>query len=145
MFLALHHGREPMSLDMLMYTFFRMIFEYQRNTPEYVNLLNDNIICFIPAINIDAYEESVNVYKTTGKFRPIRRNRNNQSGCELFGVDLNRNYDYYWDFNDVGSSPDPYLYNYRGPAPFSESETQAIKKFVEEYKHSLKVTVNLHS
>lgn len=47
------------------------------------------------------------------------------------GVDLNRNYDYKWALNDVGSSPHACGEDYRGTAPFSEPETKALKLFIE--------------
>lgn len=64
---------------------------------------------------------------------------------EDYGVDLNRNYDYCWDCNEDGSSSKPCAEDYRGTAPFSEPETQAIKGFVEKYQNSLKVVVNIHA
>ena len=42
-------------------------------------------------------------------------------------MDLNRNYGYQWGFDDEGSSSDPGSSVYRGPAPFSEPETQAVR------------------
>ena len=43
------------------------------------------------------------------------------------GVDLNRNYGYYWGGN--GSSSDPTSQAYRGPSPFSEPESEAVHQF----------------
>jgi hypothetical protein len=40
------------------------------------------------------------------------------------GVDLNRNYDWYWAH---GGSSSPRNYQYRGASPFSESENQAMR------------------
>ena len=42
------------------------------------------------------------------------------------GVDLNRNFPTRWGYDDEGSSPDPSSDTYRGPAPASEPETQAL-------------------
>jgi hypothetical protein len=47
------------------------------------------------------------------------------------GVDLNRNYDMKWDLNLVGSSDNPGKEDYRGKAPFSESETRAVEKVLK--------------
>jgi hypothetical protein len=44
-----------------------------------------------------------------------------------FGVDLNRAYSAYWGGD--GSSPDPNTQQYRGPAPFTEPEAQAVRAF----------------
>ena len=46
------------------------------------------------------------------------------------GVDINRNYGYQWGFDNVGSSPSIDAQSYRGPAPFSEPETQAQREIV---------------
>ncbi|MGZ5331450.1 MAG: M14 family zinc carboxypeptidase [Solirubrobacterales bacterium] len=43
------------------------------------------------------------------------------------GVDLNRNYGYWW--GGPGSSADPSSQGYRGPAPFSEPEADAVRDF----------------
>lgn len=43
------------------------------------------------------------------------------------GVDLNRNFGAFW--GGPGASGDPLAATYRGPAPFSEPETQALRAF----------------
>ena len=52
------------------------------------------------------------------------------NGDGTFGVDLNRNYGHNW--GGPGSSGDTFSEIYRGPAPFSEPETQAIRDFVQQ-------------
>lgn len=46
-------------------------------------------------------------------------------------MDLNRNYDYKFGIDEEGSVSDPCDEIYRGAAPFSEKETQAVKYLVE--------------
>lgn len=60
------------------------------------------------------------------------------------GVDLARNYDYKWGYNDQGSSPNICSNTYRGPSAFSEPETQAIRDFLTRYQ-SIKLALNLQS
>jgi hypothetical protein len=55
------------------------------------------------------------------------------------GVDLNRNYNYSWS----GGSPNPRSEIYRGTAPFSEPETQAIRDLVR--KHHFTYAISFHS
>jgi len=55
------------------------------------------------------------------------------------GVDLNRNYDFQWQY---GSS-NPQSEIYKGPAPFSEPETQAIRNLVLE--HNFTYAISFHS
>ena len=59
------------------------------------------------------------------------------------GVDLNRNYGYEWNATVDSGSPDPHAEDYRGPAPFSEPETQALRNFA--LQHDFKYSVSLHS
>jgi hypothetical protein len=58
-----------------------------------------------------------------------RKNRNNSDGCgSSYGVDLNRNFQFYW--NSGGSSGDPCSETYRGSGAASEPETQAVQNYV---------------
>lgn len=57
---------------------------------------------------------------------------------------MNRNYDFKFGLNDVGSSSNPCDEDYRGEYAFSEPETNNIKKFVEN--HSTIVSgINIHT
>ncbi len=57
-----------------------------------------------------------------------RKNTNNADGCATtYGVDLNRNFDFFW--NSGGSSPDPCSTTYHGSAAASEPETQAYQAY----------------
>jgi hypothetical protein len=58
-------------------------------------------------------------------------------GFDIDGVDFNRNYDFNWIFGDAYEVGD-YDY-YRGPAPFSESETRAIADLAKQEKFLLSV------
>ena len=61
-----------------------------------------------------------------------RKNTDHDDGCanpELWGTDLNRNFSYYWNCCN-GSSGNPCAETYRGPAPTSEPETQAIQEYL---------------
>ncbi len=57
------------------------------------------------------------------------------------GVDLNRNYGAFW--NGTGSSPDKINPLYRGPEPFSENETRAIRDFMKQ--HFFNFALSMHS
>jgi len=59
------------------------------------------------------------------------------------GVDLNRNYDYQWNATCYSGSPYPWAEDYRGPAPFSEPETQAIRDLA--LSHDFKYAISFHS
>ena len=69
-------------------------------------------------------------------------------GCtkeESKGVDLNRNYDFFFGMDETSSSGKPCAEDYRGPYAFSEPETRAIRDFVIENKTTLKFAVNFHA
>jgi len=55
------------------------------------------------------------------------------------GVDLNRNYDYAWELGSSQRQSEIY----KGPQPFSEPETQAIRDFVLE--HDFTYAISFHS
>ncbi|MEO8665578.1 MAG: M14 family zinc carboxypeptidase [Ignavibacteria bacterium] len=135
---ALHHAREPQAMACLMYYMYWLLENYATN-PEASYLMNNREIFFVPIANPDGY-----VYNQTtdpgggGLWRKNRRN----SGGGNYGVDLNRNYDYGWGFNN-GSSSDPGSETYRGPSAGSEPETQAIKSFVQTI-HA-KIAFSTHS
>jgi len=59
------------------------------------------------------------------------------------GVDLNRNYGYQWDAQCQSGSLYPWDEDYRGPAPFSEPETQAIRDLA--LSHNFKYAISFHS
>jgi len=63
---------------------------------------------------------------------------------ESIGVDLNWNYGYKFDFDEIGSSSNPCDEQYWGSSPFSEPEVSSMKNFLETHK-DIKIAINLHS
>ncbi|KXJ87099.1 hypothetical protein Micbo1qcDRAFT_167830 [Microdochium bolleyi] len=102
-------------------------------------------IVFIPNSNPDgvAYDQSSNSC--------WRKNRRPNSGGS-FGVDLNRNFDFLWDYTKKfassvsGSvaSTNPTAETYHGTAAFSEPETKSIKWVFDNYP-SVSWFIDLHS
>jgi hypothetical protein len=97
-------------------------------------LVNNTEIWIAPMVNPDGHQYSV----TTDRL--WRKNRRN-NGDGSFGVDMNRNYSYQW--GGPGSSGDTYSEIYRGPAPFSEPETQALRDFLQH--ESPKALISYHN
>ncbi|XP_050348097.1 carboxypeptidase B-like [Nymphalis io] len=92
----------------------------------------------LPVLNPDGYE-----YTHTHD-RMWRKNRARYGEC--VGVDLNRNFSYGWgERGEEGSSEDPGNIFYRGPKPFSEPETAALKRVILDSKANFKVFLSLHS
>jgi parallel beta-helix repeat protein len=59
------------------------------------------------------------------------------------GVDINRNYGYQWNATVESGSPYPWAEDYRGPAPFSEPETRAIRNLA--LSNDFKYAISFHS
>lgn len=87
-------------------------------------LLKRTGIAALPSVNADERERLVN-----GHPAYLRKNSN--------GVDLNRNFDSMWhEINTMygQSTDDPESMTFRGPAPESELETQAVTAFMRAVK-----------
>lgn len=124
-FMGGHHAREHLSVEMPLRMVQELLKRYTAGDTRVVGLLNSRDIHVIPAINPDGLEYDI----ATGSYQMWRKNRR-QNSNGTYGVDLNRNYGYQWGTG--GSSSSPSSDTYKGPTPFSEPETQALKKYVEE-------------
>ncbi len=141
LYTGLHHAREPLSMMALLYFMDQLAQGYEEIT-EYTAILNHRQLWFVPVVNPDGYEYNREIAPNGGGM--VRKNR--RPGCaniQWAGVDLNRNYGFGWGYDDSGSSPDPCNQVYRGPAEFSEPETQVISEF--EQQHDFKMVLNYHS
>lgn len=134
-FMGAHHAREHLSVDVPLRLAQRLV--ERRLRPEIARLLRERDIYFVPMVNPDGAEHDI----ASGEYRMHRKNmRENADGS--LGVDLNRNYARGW--GGPGASPHPGDDTYRGPAAFSEPETQAIKAFIEA-RPNLKVLLSYHT
>lgn len=123
---ALHHSREPMSLEAILYYMWWLLENYD-NDPEAAYLIDNREMYFIPVVNPDGYVYNQQTDPNGGGL--WRKNRKQVGNC--FGIDLNRNYSFGWGL-DSGSSNDPCTNTYRGEAPFSEPESQAVRDLIME-------------
>ena len=114
------HAREWISPMTVLYVVDRMLGEYATD-PDIQALLDDLRLYVVPMVNPDGYEFC------WSDNRLWRKNRRN-NGDGTFGVDLNRNWATGW--GGPGSSGNTNDITYRGPAPFSEPETQALRNFM---------------
>ncbi|PVW14698.1 M14 family zinc carboxypeptidase [Marixanthomonas spongiae] len=142
LYTAIHHAREPISLSQLVFYMWYLLENYDTD-PEVQSIVNNTELYFVPVINPDGYLYNEKTDPNGGGF--WRKNRKNS-----YGIDLNRNYDYYIDGNPnngvwggEGASSNTSSETYHGPAPFSEVETQAIKFFVEN--HDFLMAFNNHT
>jgi len=159
LFMGAHHGDEKPSFEVLIFFINYIIDTYQMNiidndgdgssdeNPEYKrvrDILNTTQIYIIPMVNPDGVEYG------------WRKNREPNYGADglstnitSYGVDLNRNYGHMW--NIVYLFPENYFLEYllddqswiyRGETPFSEIETQAVKRFIEN--HEISISLSYH-
>jgi hypothetical protein len=146
-FNGMHHGKEPVSMMMNIYLILHLL-----SLPKaYLHLFLSSInIYFVPIINIDAYKYNSEKYLlfNSTSYMKARKNRrpHNKTICSENekGVDLNRNYDFFFNENEEGSSSSPCNEQYRGEFPFSEPETKNIKNFVDSHPE-IKITINYHT
>ena len=136
---ALHHAREPASMHQLI-TFMWYLLERYGTDPEVTYLVDHLELYFVPCINPDGYVYNELMDPAGGGL--WRKNRR-PNGDGTVGVDLNRNYGEGWGADDLGSSPEPFSDVYRGPAPFSEPETQAIRDLCNT--HEFRLALNNHT
>ena len=157
------HGNEKIGFQVTIYSINAIVENYtsinvnESFTMRIRHIVNNTELYFIPMVNPDGCEAST---------RKNRRPNDGILGKWLFlGVDINRNFGYKWEEFDKH----PILYfilskfsvvrypffdfwvikegigngTYRGPYPFSENETKAIKNFVEN--HDIITGIDYHS
>jgi hypothetical protein len=134
-FVGLHHAREWISVETALAVAERICQMYNSTAQLKADVDRLNI-WVVPVLNPDGY-----VY-TRDHDRLWRKNRRlNDNGSH--GVDLNRNYYFFWGLPD-GSSSSPYDDTYSGPWAFSEPETQTIAAFLVD-RQNLKFFITYHS
>ncbi len=120
--LGCHHAREWISVEVPL-GFAQYLLEHSLVYPEVEQAITGAQVYILPIQNPDGLEFSIHTYRM---WRKNRRYNGNLS----WGVDTNRNYGYMWGYDNRGSSPNPASEVYRGSAPFSEPETDAIRGFL---------------
>jgi len=140
LYTALHHAREPGSMQQLIYFMWYLLENYDSN--ESIKQIIDNSeLYFVPCVNPDGY-----IYNETsepsggGMWRKNRRDNH--------GVDNNRNYSYVDNngnevWNTSGTSSSPNGSTYAGDEPFSEAENRAVRHLVES--KNFKLALNNHT
>ncbi|MCS7176070.1 MAG: M14 family zinc carboxypeptidase [Candidatus Kapabacteria bacterium] len=142
LYTALHHAREPGSVTTLVFFLWWLLESARAGVPEALYLLRHRLLYVVPVVNPDGY--AYNQLRSPNGGGMWRKNRRpNEDGS--FGVDLNRNYGphAFWNAPNGGSSTIPRSDTYRGTAPFSEPETQAIKSLWQRYR--FRIALNYHT
>jgi hypothetical protein len=139
---SLIHAREPGSATVILYFFYDLISKINEEDKTALQLLESTYLTWVPCVNPDGYLYNIKIFPEGGGL--WRKNRapiiNN-----TIGVDLNRNFGpmEYWDADFGGSSTISHQQTYRGRAPFSEPETQALEFLT--LNNDYKIVLNYHS
>ncbi|WP_188407875.1 immunoglobulin-like domain-containing protein, partial [Hyunsoonleella pacifica] len=142
------HAREANSLMNIMYYMWYILENYSSD-PFIKNIVDNQELYFIPIINPDGLRWNEVIAPNGGglqrkNLRPgVADNGTTNTSNNVRGIDLNRNFNYYWGIDNSGSSPTESSNTYRGASAGSEPETQIVQDFVA--LHDFKVGVNHHS
>jgi len=153
LFVGQCHAEEVLGVEITMY----MINEILENRfyEPYCIWLSELEIWFVPSINPEGLEVVMDGWDTA--FRKNKRDCNENGtfiegidyepgpGYDRDGVDINRNYSFNWVHGDSLWAPggEELWDYYRGPDPFSEGGTRAVRDLAEE-QHFI-YSINWHS
>ncbi len=135
-----HHARELMSVEVPL-LFAEYLLDNYGTSTQVTTLVDEREIWIVPILNPDGHVYVQNNH--SGDWWTWWRKNRRDNGDGTFGVDLNRNYGFMWGYDDEGSSPETSSLVYRGPSPFSEPETQAMRDFCAG--RSFSVALSYHS
>ncbi len=131
-FVGEHHAREPLSTETCMGILIHLVENYGSD-PLVTDILNTSEVWIVPLLNPDGHK--IVLQQTDIWWRKnLRDNNGNHSfnhqsyGDGLDGVDLNRNYGWFWGY--TSATDDQESATYHGPEAFSEPETQALRDFL---------------
>lgn len=140
-----HHACEIMGMEICLALADTLLHSYVTDST-ITSIVNDFEIWIVPLINPDgnsAVHSDISLfYRKNGRDLDNDGNLyeylcNNSWTCSTEGIDLNRNYDWYWQY---GGSNIPMNYYYRGANPSSESENQAITGLVSRIRPLMSLT-----
>ena len=129
------HAREHLANEVpLLFAAWLLERRNDADVKKYISALD---IYIVPMGNPDGVEFDI----STGRYQMHRKNMSTNSDGSK-GVDLNRNFDSWWC--QRGASHSTWADTYCGPKAFSEPESRAIKKFMED-RPNLKTHITYHS
>ncbi|XGW20637.1 hypothetical protein V3C99_003985 [Haemonchus contortus] len=137
------HAREWIAPATAMYIVRELVNGYDSD-PSIQKILDHVDFYILPVMNPDGYEYSRLKNRMWRKNRrPATCKRQHFHTICCVGVDLNRNFDWFW--SSSGSSMDPCHETYHGPSAFSEPETIAVRDYLEANKPEAFITLHSYS
>mmetsp|Transcript_36381 Transcript_36381/g.44436 ORF Transcript_36381/g.44436 Transcript_36381/m.44436 type:complete len:96 (+) Transcript_36381:346-633(+) len=85
---AVHHARELTTISQITYTMMALLHGYEHHVEEYVELMRNAALIFLPMVNPDGVATIDDLYTQNGSLKYIRKNRNiydKQKRCPLDG------------------------------------------------------------
>ncbi|MFQ5517427.1 MAG: M14 family metallopeptidase, partial [Acidimicrobiia bacterium] len=142
LYLSAQHAREWIGPEVNLRLMEHLLTSYGQDEGV-TDLLDTRELWFLLVANPDGYQY------THDADRMWRKNLHDNDGdgeiTPVDGVDLNRNFDAHWNYDNVGSSADPGSETYRGTAPASEPEIQAMQRLMDPDFVGFSFIVNYHS
>jgi hypothetical protein len=118
------HAREHLTVEMALYLIEELTSRYATDA-RVRGLVDSREIWIVPNVNPDGSEYDI----SEDRYHAWRKNRQPNPSSDFVGTDLNRNWGFKWGC--CGGSSDQFgVETYRGAAPFSAPETQAVRNFV---------------
>jgi Zinc carboxypeptidase len=112
------HGGEVMGMLSMIRFLYYLTEEYEKYPA--IAYIRENVrIIYIPIVNPWGLAQQPRV----------RHNSN--------GVDINRNFEKYWDTFDPNQNIQPFEFGYKGTEPFSEKESQYVRDTIEEFPSAI--------
>lgn len=128
-----HHGDEVLGIEVALTIAKDLLSSEDKINRE---ILKHYQIWIIPTINPEGWR-----VVRSGEYQWKRRNNRDTNRNGIFevredGVDLNRNYPLYWEFDQLTAVSDQY---YKGSAPASEAEVRAVTELADKEKFSIAI------
>ncbi len=131
------HAREWIATEVTRRLLRHFVENYNRDA-EITNLVNTRELWFMPVANPDGYQYTFSTERLWRK--NLRDNNGDGTIANGDGVDLNRNYNERWNYDNEGSSTESASDTYRGAAPASEPEVKAHQALIDRMKFRFLLT-----
>jgi len=141
LYVATHHAREWISTEVDRRLLHWYIDRWRANDKDIKRLLKTTELWFVLVHNPDGYQYTFDTERLWRK--NLRDNNGDGRITSGDGVDPNRNYNEHWGYDNEGSSTLFPSETYRGTAPESEPETQAMVSLYN--KVPFRFSISYHS